>query len=329
MKHDYGDENRGLSYEYINIHQPLVELFGERNVINYDFMKILRGENRDELNEDIKKFIDSESPGIVLFCLFEDEFDAGTIDYISSVSNTICYFFDDPWRQSYVRKWINHFSFFSTPDYYMYLKYIHEGIQNALYSPFGFNSSIYKKKNLEYKYDVSFVGGYSAYRKWVIKYLAKAGIKVHTFGRGWDTDKSWITNEEMVNIFNQSRINLNLSNGIYYDYNYLFNSFKSPKAIKQILLNKKNKEQVKGRHFEINGCGGFQLSYFVPGLNKVYLIDEEIAVYEDIRNLADEINFFLENDSLREEIALKGYERSMKDHTSQKYLSELIKKVTG
>ena len=73
--------------------------------------------------------------------------------------------------------------------------------------------------------------------------------------------------------------------------------------MKHNLTNRKNKELVKGRHYEINGCGGFQISYFVPGLNFAFEIDKEIAVFENERNLADQIFFFLMNEDLRLEIA--------------------------
>jgi spore maturation protein CgeB len=99
------------------------------------------------------------------------------------------------------------------------------------------------------------------------------------------------------------------------------------KNIKQLLLLKKNKEQVKGRHFEINACGGFQLSYFIPGLNQIYEIDKEIAVYEDVRQLSGEIKFFLNNDELRNSIANRGYEHSQREHTAQLYLKNLVEQV--
>jgi spore maturation protein CgeB len=202
-----------------------------------------------------------------------------------------------------------------------------EDILNAIYIPFGFNSSIYLKKDLGLKYDVSFVGGFSSLRKWIINQLLKEGIKVNVFGRGWGSGIQYIPIEKMVDVFNQSYVNLNLSNGINRDVGLLMHSIMSPKAMKHILFNKKNKEQVKGRHFEINGCGGFQLSYFVPGLNLYYEIDKQIAVYEDIYSLPSEIKFFLKRRDIREEIATNGYLRSVNEHSAQGYLAGLIKTV--
>jgi spore maturation protein CgeB len=209
----------------------------------------------------------------------------------------------------------------------MFQKYKYEGFENVIYSPFGFNSNIYKKLDLVKKYDVSFVGNYSASREWIFKTLSKEGIKVNVFGRSWGSDQKWLSHQQMIEVFNQSKINLNLSNAVNKDFGFLMRAMKSPKALKQLLLLKKHKEQVKGRHYEINGCGGFQLSYFVPGLNLVYEIDKEIAVFEDISNLGDEIKFFLQNDELRKKIADSGYLRSINDHKAQGYLKKLIEHV--
>ncbi|MEO8398889.1 MAG: glycosyltransferase, partial [Ignavibacteriaceae bacterium] len=217
----------------------------------------------------------------------------------------------------------------STSDYYMYRQYQLEKINNVIYSPFGFNSSFYKKIETKKKYDVSFIGGYSPLRKWIINLLKKEGINVQVFGRGWRNEAAYISQEQIVEVFNQSKINLNISNAVYNDFKFLMWAAKSPKNIKQLLLLKKTKEQIKGRHYEINGCGGFQLSYFVPGLNLAYEIDKEIAVYEDVKFIPDSITFYLKDEELRNSIADGGYERSIREHSAQRYLKNLVTKITS
>ena len=128
---------------------------------------------------------------------------------------------------------------------------------------------------------------------------------------------------------NQSKINLNLSNATSYHLPFLVWSLHSPRAIKELLLLRKTIEQVKGRHYEINGCGGFQLSYNIPGLEIAFEIEKEIAVYDSINNLQERITNYLRNEKLRKDIATKGYNRAVKDHTAQKYMKELVNKVIG
>ncbi len=323
MKYDYGVKERGFSYEYFNVLMPAEDVFGKENIVLFDFMSEYKNYGKAKMNSLLFDFIKSEKPDVTVFCLFKNEIDEPTVLKLKGITKTVCYFIDDPWRREFARHWIKYFDYFSTPDFYMLKQYQSEGIKQVIYSPFGFNSSIYSKKDLPVKYDVSFVGGFSALRKWIFNLLAKEGIKVNVFGRGWAGNKSWLSIDEMVNVFNQSKINLNLSNASSYDLNFLFYSLCSAHSLKNIIRTRKNREQVKGRHYEINGCGGFQLSYFVPGLNIAYEIDKEIAVFDNPYNLADQIKYFLKNDYHRNAIAQAGYERSLKEHTAQSYIKNL------
>lgn len=327
MKYDYGVEERGYSYEYLNVYLPLCSLLGSPNVLLFDFMAEIKKRGRSGMNARLKEVFESEKPDFGVFCLFENEFDESIVDSLKNVCKTVVYFFDDPWRTVYAKKWISHFDFFTTSDFYKLKQYELEGLRSVIYTPFGFNSLIYKKLDLQKKYEISFVGGYSSYRGWIMSILKKHGLTVNVFGRGWGSKQSWISQEQMVEIFNQSRINLNLSNNIHADFRYLIWSLKSFRALKEILQSKKYKEMIKGRHYEINACGGFQLSYFVPGLNLIYEIEKEIAVYENISALPEAIEFYLRNDELRESIALKGYERSVKEHDAQNYIKRIIDRV--
>lgn len=327
MKYDYGVEQRGYSYEYYNVHLPLCDVAGENNVISFDFFAEFNRNGKAAMNKKLKELIKIEKPDVSIFCLFEDEFDVSVLGEIRSFTKTVAYFFDDPWRQDFVKRWIKHFDYFTTSDYYALMNYHSEGIENAIHCPFGFNDNIYKKLNVEKIYDVSFVGGYSGYREWIIHLLKKNGINVNVFGRGWGTKGRWISLEEMVMIFNQSKINLNLSNDLSRDYRFLLYALHSPKAVKKTLRLKKNREMIKGRHYEINACGGFQLSYFVPGLNLVYEIDKEIAVYEDPASLPRHINLFLKNDDYIKSIAENGYKRSLAEHSAQNYIKRIVDTV--
>ncbi len=327
LKYDYGVKSRGYSYEYNNIYLPICSVLGQSNVILFDFYSEFKSFGKNGMNKKLKEIIIAEKPDFALFALFENEFDEDTISSLRNYTKTISYFIDDPWRVEFAKHWRKFFNYFSTPDYYTYQKYLFDDITNVIYSPFGFNPDIYKKLDLEKCYDVSFVGNYSPFRRWIIDSLGKKGINVNVFGRNWGKYGKWVSQDEVVRIFNQSKINLNLSNAAYYDLKFLLHSVLSIKDWKELLLLKKNKEQVKGRHYEINACGGFQLSYFVPGLNMIYEIDKEIVVFESVNHLADEIEFFLKNDSLRNSIAEAGYKRSITEHSSVQYLKNLIQKV--
>ncbi|QWD60431.1 glycosyltransferase [Polynucleobacter sp. MWH-UH35A] len=262
------------------------------------------------MNQKLLKLVQEWKPAITLFSLYTDQFNPEVVDELRRYTKTICFFHDDTWRVDYSRFWAKQFDFFTTPDFYGERKYREIGLPNAIYFPFGCNEKISRNLEIPKKYDVSFVGGWHPHREWLIKRIKKAGIKVEVFGYGWPNGE--IDQEGMIRVFNESRINLNLTNSSSWDVRYLTSSLH---AIKSSLRSKKTIEQLKARIFEVNGCNAFQLSYFVEGLANCYEIDKEIAVYVDVNDLIDKIKFYLAHDELRESIAQAAYSRTIRNHT--------------
>jgi spore maturation protein CgeB len=65
----------------------------------------------------------------------------------------------------------------------------------------------------------------------------------------------------------------------------------------------------------VNGCGAFQLSYYVEGLERLYDIGNEIAIYLDPDDLLQKVKLYLANEALRSSIAEAGYVRTQSEHT--------------
>lgn len=327
LLYNYGKKELGLSYEYNNVVLPLQDELGKERVITYDYYTDFINKGKTKMNEYLGELIRSEKPDTTIFCLYKDQFDEEYLAEYRKHTKTVAYFIDDEWRRNFVRRYIPHFDHFTTRDYYMFRGYLSEGLDKVIFCPLGFNKNIYVKKDLIFKYDISFVGGYSPERSWILSHLEKEGFRINVFGWGWGSKDKIVTQEEMVDIFNQSRINLNLTNSRIADYRFILHSLKSPRALRTIRKSQKDREGIKGRHFEICGCGGFQLSFYVRGLNLFYEIDKEIVVYENIDSITDYIRFYLKNEEMRTKIAQSGYERSLKDHSAQKYLMHMVKQA--
>ena len=327
MLYDYGKKERGYSYEYYNVYLPLKDKFGDQ-VLIYDYHSAYLQAGLGAMNRQLAGMIRSEKPDVTVFCLYKEQFEDGYLAEYRKHTSTVAYFIDDEWRQGFVKRYVAHFDHFTTRDYYMYRAYLSQGLTRVIHCPLGFNKNLYQKRDLPLKYDVSFVGGISPERRWIINYLNKQGIKVHVFGRGWGGGKDWVSQEQMVDIFNQSRINLNLTNSKLYDIRFLISLLKTPWILNSIRKSPKNKEGLKGRLYEICGCGGFQLSFYVRGLNLEYEIDREIVVYENIDSIADYVRFYLENENLRAQVADRAYQRSLRDHSAQEYLANMVKAAT-
>lgn len=308
MQYNYGDPSRGHSFEYFNFFLSLQALGHEVEL--FDFMSELKALGKDGMNRKLVKTAADTRPDFAMFSLYTDQFEPEAVDQLRKHTRTLCFFHDDTWRVEFTRFWARHFDFFTTPDVYGVKKYAALGFSNAIEFPFGCNEALYRKIDVEKKYDVSFVGAWHPYREWLIKRLRREGIKVHTVGYRWSG--GLVEHEEMVSIFNQSRVNLNLSNSAAWDARYLMSS---PRALLNRIRSPKTVEQLKARHFEINGCGAFQLSYYVEGLERHYAIGNEIGIYLDPDDLLNKVRYYLANDVQREAVAAAGYQRTQEVHT--------------
>lgn len=308
MRHAYGDPKRELSYEYFNFYLILQQM--GHQVELFDYMEELKAMGREAMNRKLLNRVRETLPAVTILSLYTDQFNPDVIDQLRQFSRTFCFFHDDTWRVDYSRSWARHFDFFSSPDVHGPLKYRQLGLDNCIYFPFGCNERIFRKLDVPKKYDVSFVGTWHPYREWIVSRIRKAGIKVAVAGYRWAAGE--VNQDQMVSYFNQSKINLNLSNSASWDMRYLVSS---PMAIVNRLRSKKNVEQMKARIFEVNGCGGFQLSYYVEGIANCYVPDREIVIYADVDDLIEKIRFYLEHDALRESIAEAGYNRTLQEHT--------------
>lgn len=318
MKYDYGDPRRGLSYEYINFYKAL-QVVGY-DIEFFDYMSTMQQHGKKEMNKALLKKINLFQPDVAIFSLYTDQIDVETVLQARSYTHTFCFFHDDTWRIEFTRRWARHFDVFSSPDYACKNIYPEIGLNNFYYFPFGVNENIYKPRSMPDKvYDITFVGGYNPYRAWLVKKIQKTGFKVEVFGFGWPNGV--LEHDDMVRVFCESKINLNLSNSTSWDLRYLLSS---PRGLLHLMRSSKTGEQMKARIFEINACNAFQLSYYVEGLEHCYEIGEEIGVYLSPDDLLKKLRFYLDRPALRERIAQRALQRTLLEHTYGKRFEELF-----
>jgi spore maturation protein CgeB len=332
MKFDYGNKTRGLSGDYYYFESPLNEL--GMKVLSFDFMTVFQEQGQKRMNHSLLDLVCSEKPDLTIFVPYTDQFMPDVIDEINNHTTTLCYYFDDTWRIEYSAFWAKHFNYVTTSDVNGIKRWQDLGFNNFVYSPFGCNHRVFVNKNLPKVYDVSFVGGYHPYRAWCLQRLRNAGIDVHAWGHKWPNGR--LSVGDMVEVFNQSRINLNFSNNESWDLRYVMSPMKPLRDTLSVIKNTlrtalrpdaKTREMVKARHFEINSCGGFQLSYYVEGLERHYQLGEEIALYESVDAIVDKVHYYLKNEDERETIARRGYERTLRDHGMEKRFVDLFDKI--
>ncbi len=323
LRYDYGIISRGDSLEYSGFYQSLKQITDK--VFPFWFDEYIS--KKAELQKRVIEFIDRVNPDIVFFILMKDEFTYETLDYLKTKCITINWFGDDQWRfEAFTKYYASHFTYSITTDKFSLIKYDKMGYKNVILSQwasFGCSENI-DFDAVKYKYDISFIGSISSYRKWLIGKLLERGIKVECFGHGWKNGK--VSFEDMIKIFNTSKINLNISNSASYDIRYVFSSVKS---LKEFIRSEKKVDQIKARNFEIPAFGGFQLTNYALSLEDYFEIGNEVSIYISFEDLLSQIEYFLENELQRKEIMINGYKRSIEEHTYYQRLRNAFARING
>jgi spore maturation protein CgeB len=303
MRHDYGDSSRGLSYEEHAFYHSLLMLGHE--MLRFDPVATAERAGHGSTSRMLREVAYRYTPDLMFTVLFQDDLDPAVVREISSSAATITFnwFADDHWRyERFSRRWAPAFNWVGTTSRAAFDKYRRDGLSNVLQTQWACNAYLYRPLDLPKTIDVSFVGQPHGNRRAVIDRLRAAGIGVQTFGLGWPAGR--ITQREVIEIFNRSKINLNLSNA-----------------------SRGETEQVKGRDFEVPGCGGFLLTKSSPEIEAYYNVGREIACYESVDDLVDKIRHYLARDAERDAIAAAGYRRTMLDHTYAHRFSALFDRM--
>jgi spore maturation protein CgeB len=346
MKYDYGDPKNGFSFEHYNFYDSLMKMNGgEHEIIYFGMDEIMRNIGRKEMNEELVRRAVEEKPDLCFFFLFSKEIDPETIKKITdSGIKTYNWFADDHWRfDTYSKYFAPYFSFVSTTDSKAPAKYDKIGYKNVIKTQWACNHFLYKPSvslpMTEYAYGVTFIGQSHGDRMRIYNNVKNAGINLECWGRGWPNGK--VSQEGMMDVFTRSKINLNLTKG---------SGFLSLKAVGRIFLSKDEngkirinpisklpenirtfwghqREQIKGRTFEIPGCGGFLLTSDADNLTDYYKDGEDIVIFKDTEDMISKIKYYMSHDHEREKIALKGYQRTIREHTYEVRFNEIFQKM--
>jgi len=347
MKYDYGNPKRGEDVLRQGFYNALKKVkVGKENteVIFFPYDEILISKGRERMNQDILELVLKEKPKIVFFGLENEFIKKETVKKISQQKGviTINWNSDDNWKfHTYSKHWAFLYHYVITTDYNSLKKYHQIGYKNVILSQWGYDPLLYKPLDLPKIYDISFVGTAHGRRKKIIERIKKKkkDFNLKCWGKGWDNGR--VSFQEMIRIFNQSKINLNFtkSSGVFWkdfaliflkrDYQrrirltnpkYYLDNFKT--MIASLWTN-----QVKARIFEIPACRTFLLTEYVDHLEDYYKIGYEIDCFRDEKELIQKIEYYLKNEKKREEIAEAGYKRTIQNHTWEKRVREILKKI--
>ncbi len=322
MLYDYGKKERGLNdIGQLGFKKSMEDLGHEVIPFYYDdYLK-----KTDELQGLILSRADEVKPDLIFFILFQDQFYIETLNKLKEKYITFNWFGDDSWRfDGFTSRYANCFTYCSTSDKFSIPKYHKLGQKNVMMGQWAVIATEPPEniENIEYEFDVSFVGGFNYAREWFLKTLEKRGIKVHAFGNGWPNGP--VSLERMNEIFLKSKINLNLSNSKCFDVRYVLSH---PMRLAHTLKTKKDATQMKARHFEIPYNGGFQLADFAAGVDDYFEVGKEIVCYKDIDEAENLIHYYLEADNEREAVKKFAFSYCVGAHTYEHRLKKILNLV--
>lgn len=306
MYYDYGIPERGLSFEQCNFYPAVKEWNEVGEFRHFDFVQLGKQHGIQKMSAMLIDEVHKFGPDVLFAVFFDPNHDPSreAIKQIgtSTPCKTVGWFCDSHFRyDNFDRPWADALQYNVTTSASAYHRYLTDGMaMKVIKSQWGAAPS-YKNLHIPREVNCSFVGQPHGDRQQVIDDIRKAGCEVQTYGTGWPVR---LTFDGVVEMFNKSKINLNLNNAC--DTRF---------------------KQIKGRNFEVPACGGFLLSGHAENLEDYYEIGKEIVTFTSTGDMVDKIRYYLAHDDEREAIARAGYERTMRDHTYATRFSHIFKKI--
>ncbi|WP_246029206.1 CgeB family protein [Paenibacillus humicus] len=240
---------------------------------------------------------------------------------------TAVWFTDDPYYSDITRKLAPHYDFVFTLEKNCVEFYRRLGCPNVHYLPLGVNPDEFRPRNpdLSLRREISFVG--SAYHKRVdffdqiTPYLATRDIIIS--GLWWERLRDyqllssriraghWMGPLETAATYNGAKIVINMHRA-HDDETFNSNS----EMITAVSPNP--------RTFEISACGTLQLTDVREDLASFYTPGVEIATYSSPQELVEKIDYYLQHEQERQDIALRSMHRTMKEHTYAHRLNYML-----
>lgn len=323
LKYSYGVKEQGEALNKKALYDNFVAMDYEVECVWLDEYE------QDTLQQVLLDRAKTFDPDMIFFKIFKHEVMLETLDKLGKRYFTVNWFGDDQWRfEGFTAKYANHFDVCITTDKFAIDKYTRIGQGNVIRSQHASFENHATFSDIEYAYEVSFIGGVSAYRRWFVKALEKEGIAVACFGDGWENGR--VSYEKMDEIFLTSKINLNISNSVSHDIRYLLaNPRNLLSTIKASVVGGKNVSQTKARIFEIPVRGGFEITEYVPSLEDYFDIGKELICYNGVDEAALQIKYYLQHAKEREAIKEASVLKARTEHTYRHRVATFMERLDG
>jgi spore maturation protein CgeB len=185
------------------------------------------------------------------------------------------------------------------------------GSNSIIRLPFACDPNIHRSLARERAFDLTFVGSYFPERARILSEVTSRNLKI--WGPYWSLP--WIPRKlrnstmgansyggDLVEILNRSKITVNIHH--------------------RTDLHASGK--INMRVYEAAGCGTFQLTDKASGLDEFFNVGREIISYDSPENLIELVDYYLDANEERDEIARAAQDRAYEDHTYVKRVVSML-----
>ncbi|MBI5191898.1 MAG: FkbM family methyltransferase [Nitrospirae bacterium] len=295
-KYNSGNAQRGYDYNWWNMYDAL-NRFEDVQVQFYDFVTEAQQRGVAGMSDRLMEIVRKEQFDLFLYSPFNIHADI-LPEALRSITDhtdtqTIIWMNDDRHSFDYnAQHWAPCVDHIITTSHEDIGKYQQAGFgHKVIKSQWAFNPFTYQQMPGVRTRDMSFVGSAKDNRSDIIEKIRQNRFAIDVFGFGWPGSMD-IPYQDMVRIYNQTKINLNIGDSIGSD-----------------------DHKISKRIFEIPGCRGFLLTTPADHLEEYYEPDREVVLASSPEELIDKSMYYLSHVHEREVIAQRGYERTIAEHT--------------
>ncbi|EJQ52964.1 spore maturation protein [Bacillus wiedmannii] len=234
---------------------------------------------------------------------------------------------DDPYYTDLTQNLVLYYDYIFTQDLNCIKFYRGLGCKNVFHLPLAANQDVFKPSQEEdtYKYDLSFIGTAFENRLTFVdsisEYLAEKNTKI--VGFGWEKLKNYERLKDKIQLLPLAKYEDALQ--FYASTKININLHRSP-SDKELNCNSANIQaySVNNRTFEINAVGSFQLTDIRPDVAKHYIPGVEIERFNSAPEFIQKAEYYLEHVQERKQIAKNGLDRTLKNHTYDRRIIQLL-----
>ncbi len=143
-----------------------------------------------------------------------------------------------------------------------------------------------------------------------------------------------ISSLHSVNLYTSSKLPDTLCNGNikkmgHADYETEVPLIYHSSRINLNITSKTIESGIPQRVFDILSCGGFCLTNYQPEIAEYFTDEEELVMYTGMEDLLCKVDYYLQHEEERAQIALNGYKKVMEEFELEKRVDGMLREVVG